>query len=105
MKKITITLLLMATAVTYSMDQEFFSDKQEITFPSPLQIPHAPCQDFSHGKSEPWNHTIETTQEDFTLGKKQNNSCRRLAASYLIMGTAVITTMISADVALTYFNK
>ena len=110
MKKVTIALLLLllvATVQTQAMNQEFALDKQETKLPSPLHIPRRLSQDFSREnvKSLPSPYSTETGQETLTEKQKSNNNCRRLTASYLVMGTAVITTLISGDAMLTYFNK
>lgn len=107
MKKVTIALLLMATVQTYGMNQEFARDKQETKLPSPLHIPRRLSQDFSaeNVESLPSPYSTDTPQETLAEKQKSNNNCRRIAASYLIVGTAVITTLISGDVVLTYFKK
>ncbi len=108
MKKITITLLLMATTYAYGMEQEFVSNRQAL--PSPLQIDREHPADFSPDSvdTQLLPQTIETpqeAQEAFHVEQKKDINCKRLAASYLIIGTAVIATMISTDAVLTYFNK
>lgn len=108
MKKITITLLLMATTYAYGMEREFVSDRQ--TLPSPLQTDREHPADFSPDTvdTQLLSHKIETSpdaHEAFHVEQKKDINCKRLAASYLIIGTAVIATMISTDAVLTYFNK
>ena len=107
MKKVTMALLLMTTVQTQGMNQEFSPDKQETKLPSPLHIPRRLSQDFSSENVEPLPspYSTETGQETLAEKQKSNNNCRRLTASYLIMGTALITTLISGDAVLTYFNK
>lgn len=104
---ITIALLLMTTIQTQAMNQEFAPDKQETKLPSPLHIPRRLSQDFSaeNVKSLSSPYSMDTAQETLAEKQKSNNNCRRLTVSYCIMGAAVITTLISSDVVLTYFNK